>query len=445
MFAPVLLLACTMPIGDSAAPAGTLEVTVEQDGDTPVRRVRWTTPEASTGAVEFGVGGFTHQVESDEAALEHEVTVAGVGAGQEWQLRVVAEGESASWESDVVDIRADYPPTELPIPVLSIGEASAGPGYTLTPVRTGEEVRITAYGPDGRAAWWSEPQVTRGFRVRYNEENGEISWLAIDSPEEGPVFRVSTLNGEVRSIPAPTWAHHDFVHLADGRMVVLAHDSRTMEGIEVSGETIQVVSPDGSVRQAWSSWDRWTWDGTGKGGPGGKVEWPHANGLWVNEAGTTAWVSLFYPGCIVEISLIDGRENSVIGGDYSTWTVEGAGFIAQHSPVVSEDGRTLWLMDNGIGGAGAASEARAYSLDPGSHTAQETLLFDDGGAHEAILLGDVIPLDGGASFVNWGTGGTVQTIDTTLTVDWQLDFPLGAFAMLASVSPHLGATAIPER
>ncbi len=401
-------------MGDSAAPAERLEPTVEQDGDTPVRRVRWTTPAVSTGAVEFGVGGFTHQVASDEPAREHEVIVAGVGAGQEWQLRVVAKGASSSWESEVVDIPADHPPTDLPL-------------------------------PDGRAAWWSEPEATRGFRVRYSEANGEISWLASDSPEEGPVFRVSSLTGEVQSIPAPTWAHHDFVHLADGRLVVLAHDSRTLEGIEVSGETIQVVSPDGSVRQAWSSWDRWAWDGTGKGGEGGKVEWPHANGLWVNEAGTTAWVSLFYPACIVEISLVDGRENHIIGGEFSTWTVEGSGFLAQHSPVVSEDGRTLWLMDNGIGGAGAASEARAYALDPGSRTARETLRFDDGGAHEAILLGDVIPLDGGASFVNWGTGGTVQTIDTTLTVDWQLDFSLGAFAMLASVSPNLGATELPER
>ncbi len=416
-----------------------LIIEISQGNDTPVRRVRWSTPEPSTGAVEFGVDGREFRVEDEALGTDHDVIVAGIGAGQDWQLEAISEADASRWTSGVIAILADDAPADLPLPALARGEASAGKGFTLTPIRADTAVRLAAYDAAGRAAWWSEPFTPRGFRGRYTPDTAEMTWLASVQGSSGREFVTSTLDGETRTVPAPDGAHQDFVVLADGSFLVLVLEERTFEGIVVSGESLDRVAVDGSSRKVWSSWDRWTWDGTGKADESGSLEWPHANGLYVNAAETKAWVSLFFPNSVVEINLATGHEDAVLGGSFADWTTEGEGFAGQHSPFVSDDGRSMWIMDNGLTGRDDVAQARGYALDPGTRTATETLVFDDGAAHTGVLLGDVVPLADGGTFVSWGTAGVLQTLDGAGVVDWQLDFDLGSYPMLTEHLADLGA------
>lgn len=90
----LLQLACTDDPAasaeqDSATPfdsaALPLDPEITQGGDTPVRRVRWSTPEISTGRVEYGVDGLDSVRVDDAVGTDHDVLVAGIPAGTEWQ------------------------------------------------------------------------------------------------------------------------------------------------------------------------------------------------------------------------------------------------------------------------------------------------------------------------------------------------------------------------
>ncbi len=439
---PLLLLACTATPGGHSDAEGAellLEIEVTKGNDTPVRRVHWSTSEETTGAVQFGVGELAWQVMDDALGTEHDVLVAGMPAGEDWLLHAVSEGPSGRWASEVVSIPADYAPPELPVPALTVAPSSAVSGFLLTPVRGTTGAFLIAYDTEARPVWWSPEFSPRGFRGRYSPSRGEMAWLeGVSGGSEQ--FVVATLDGDTRTVPAPNSSHQDFVRLADGSFLVFVMDPRTLEGTEVQGESLQSVAEDGSTRTVWTSWDRWTWDGTGKVTDTGLLEWPHGNGLFVNAEETMAAVSLFFPGSIVEIRLADGYEEAVIGGSRSDWTISGDTFQSQHSPYLSADGNTLWLMDNGLASNQVPAEARAYALDRSTRTATASWVFDDGGAHTTVLLGDVIPRENGATLVNWGTAGVTQQLDAEGVIEWQFDFPLGTIPLLVEHLPDLGAT-----
>jgi hypothetical protein len=437
------LLACADVAGESGAAGDApepLEVMVSQGNDTPARRVRWSTPEPSVGVVEFGEGGAGLVVEDPTEGTEHEVVVVGAPAGRAWQLRVLATAGDRRWASTVVDVAADPAPGDIPVPLAS-GKNTGAAGFLVAPVRGDDAARVAAWNASGELVWWSPSFLPHVYRSRYEADGQRMSWMEFDAGAGTQALVRATLDGDEERVDVPALAHQDFVRLPGGDTLALVLDARVENGTRVHGETLVRIDPNGATRTVWSSWDRWTWDGSGKVSENGDVEWPHANGLSVDTTGQYAFVSLFYADAIVKIALANGHEEWVLGGSHTELTIDGEGFASPHSPVVSADGRQLWLMDNGEAPASDAAEARGYDLDESARRATARWVYSDGDAHTGVVFGDVIPVEGGDVVVNWGTAGVAQRVTENGDERWRLEFPLGTFPMLCEFWEGFGGAA----
>lgn len=432
--------------GGSAAVADSAEITLDpevtQGGDTPVRRVRWTTPEASSGQVEYGVDSLDSVLVDDEIGTEHDVLVAGMPAGVDWQLRVVSETEAERWASEVLPMAAVYAPTGLPVPSLTVPPTEAVNGFQLVPLPATGGAYVAMLNRTGEPVWWNKALPQSVFRSRYDAAAQTVTYVGLNQDTGAQTFITSTLEREETRVPAPQMAHQDFALLPEGGFVVLVLDDRDVDGTTVRGESLQEVAPDGSVRVLWSSWDSLTWDGSGMQTEGGAIEWPHANSLSYDADRRKVMVSLFYLDAIAQIDRDTGTLDWLLGGEQSDWTVEGEGFAGQHAPVMLDDGRLLVLMDNGpLASGGKPAEARAYDLNADTMTATERWTFDDGAVHTGVILGDVSWIGDDAAVVNWGSTGLIQQVNAAGEIQMQLNFGLGEFAEFSEHIDELaGAT-----
>ncbi len=447
----VLLLACTEdPAGlteedsafvrDSATIA--LDPEITQGGDTPVRRVRWTTAEASSGQVEYGVDSLDFVLVDDVVSTEHDVLVAGMPAGIEWQLRAVSETETDRLASEVLAMEAVYAPTGLPVPTLAVAPTDDVNGFQLVPLPATGGAYVAMLNRMGEPVWWNKVMPQSVFRARYDAVAQTVTYVGLNQDTGAQTFITSTLEREETRIPAPQTSHQDFALLPEGGFVVLTLEDRDVDGTTVRGESLQEVSVDGSVRVLWSSWESLTWDGSGMHTEGGAIEWPHANSLSYDADRRKVMVSLFYLDAIAQIDRDTGALDWLLGGPQSDWAVEGDGFAGQHAPVMFDGGRLLVLMDNGpLASGGKPAEARAYTLDPDTMTATERWTFDDGSVHTGVILGDVSWISDDAAVVNWGSAGVIQRVNAAGEVQMQLDFGLGEFAEFSEhIDDLAGAT-----
>ena len=442
-----ILLACVTSnaerdSADSVDPAveGVLPLQLQiTHGKTPVQRVRWSTPEASIGRVEYGVDELDRAVDDVVVGTEHDVLVAGIAAGYGWQLRAVSEAGGTRWESDLVNIDAVSAPIAMPLPILAVPPAEGVEGFELMPLPAKGGAFIAMLNRFGEAVWWSDPLPQFVYRARYDTLAHTVTWVAADPATGDQSFITSTLDGEETRIVAPRASHADFALLPEGGFLVLALEDRDVDGQRVRGETLQEVAPDGTTRQIWSSWDAFSWPGGGHVVEGEGTQWPHANSISYDPDRRKVFVSLFYLDAIAQIDRDTGTLDWLLGGERSDWTVVGDGFAGQHAPEVHEDGRLLALMNNGAPGSQQeAAVAMAYDLDPDTLTATPRWEFDDDASHVSVILGNVSWLGPDDAVVNWGSGGVLQRVNAAGEVRWEVDFGLGEFA---EFSDHVASLA----
>ena len=445
-----ILLACdTAPAEhDSVDSVDSADTAVVEDlvlvpqithGDTPVQRVRWSTPEPTTGRVEYGVDGLDRVAEDDVVGTEHDVIVAGIAAGYGWQLRVVSEAGGTRWESDLVNIEAVSAPIAMPLPILAVPPAEGVEGFELMPLPAKEGAYIAMLNRLGEAVWWSAPSPQFVYRARYDSVNHTVTWVAASQSTGEQTFITSTLDGEETRVAAPISSHADFTFLPDGGFLVLALEDRDVDGQRVRGETLQEVSPDGTTRQIWNSWDQFSWSGGGHVVEGKWIEWPHANSISYDSDSRKVFVSLFYLDAVAQIDRDTGALDWLLGGEFSDWTVLGDGFAGQHAPEVHEAGRLLALMNNGAPGTPVeAAIAMAYDLDPDTLIATPRWQFDDAASHLGVILGNVSWIGPDDAVVNWGSSGVLQRVNAAGEVRWEVDFGIGEFAQF---SDHVASMA----
>lgn len=429
------LFACTGPdsaIGaegsETAAPA-TIEAIVTQAGDTPVHRVQWTTPIASTGEVRYGVEGLTSRIVDDSEGTEHDVWVAGIASGAEWSLQVVAEVDGATATSEVLAVAAVSAPPWVLAPTLTVPPADEVEGFQLCAKTGPQSGFVTLLNRDGAPVWWAETLPLASYRARYDNATATFAWIEAGTDGGEPSFVVSTFDGVQTRTPAPATVHHDFAMVEGGGFITLALDDREIDGVTVRGEQVVEVSAEGAARTLWSSWDTLVWPGdTGKKNEDGTVEWPHANSLYYDEAREKVLVSLLYLDSVVQIDRAAATLDWQFGGEGSDWAIGGDGFAGQHGPMSFADGAGMALLDNGTPGqAEEAAVARVYDLDPDAKSASPRWSFDAGGSHTGVLLGNAEWLPDESVVVNWGSAGMISRVDASGETRWEVAFGLGTF------------------
>lgn len=231
--------------------------------------------------------------------------------------------------------------------------------------------------------------------------------------------------GAVREVPE---AHHDLALLDDGSLLWLETDIRSVEDagagagehLDVVGDALQRLWPDGALETVFSSWDALpfvpgesqTWD---SGYYGDAKDWSHANGLDVNAAQDGVLVSFLGISVVIEVSLATGAvlwSLSVLAlEDPAT---RSASF---HSPVWSDTERLKLFINEPLEGDAASYVSEIdVSLDPPRE------VWNSGredSSRYTQALGRVAQLDGDHTLVNYGTEAVIEEIDDLGSPLWR--------------------------
>ena len=214
--------------------------------------------------------------------------------------------------------------------------------------------------------------------------------------------------------PAERWivehAHHDSLHLGDGRYLLTVGELRAVGGDSVTGDTLVVFDvADASVTVVWSAWDQLEVvenAGWNLRLADGSADWTHMNGLARDADTGKIYASLYYDHSILQIDPTTWQTDWILGGESSDFTLSSS-FGPQHSPI--HRGASLWMFDNGSDVA-AGSRLCEYTLDASALTATLAWEWQPESAPFNIVLGSIEIADD-AVLASWGDTGEVRILD----------------------------------
>lgn len=442
-----LLLACGSPPPlQCTAALEPLEPTIPH--------VTWTATEAAQVYVTYGVGEMERTTTPmDVAPGPVDILLPGYGPGQDIQFEAVAETDQGT-STCAGTIRTRTPECA---PALSVvvdqGEASPpfqylmgatwqmGGGGTLFIVdRTGAPVWCVSYDAtynpfDATWAWEGTDLWASRFHQDHNVDDGTAVRFALDGNL-----------AEERDLPM---GHHFFTELppdapdgAGGTLAFLALDVRPWtdpesgETMDVVGDAVMEVTPDGDVRTVLSTWDvldvteSFLWNA---GFYSQGRDWTHGNSIHYNLATDTYLLSLGGLDTLLEMERATGQITRSFGtsgaltGMYGL--AEGATpFHLQHDAFLDEAGDLHFF-------AASMSENGGLSFtvdDQASLLRQSAAVGFDLG-YESFALGQYLPLETGGALLNFATSGVVVEVDAAGAVAWQLETELGH--VLGNVHP----------
>lgn len=239
-----------------------------------------------------------------------------------------------------------------------------------------------------------------------------------------------TMEGEVQEQVAIPDAHHSFTQLPDGTLAALVLDIRPWLDeelgvqVQVYGDAIVEVAPDGTQTTTFSTWD-WRevekndrWDlspyGTNVG------DWTHANSIQYNETNDTWLVSFGHLDLVAEIDRTTGEVLRTFGSEGIPTDALSTPMDFQHEAQWTPDG-TLLLTSLG----GRRDEVLGVEYEVTDEALHEVWSCGKGSGLESRAGGQAIRLANGNTLFNAGTSGTVQEITPEGEVVWQMVTALG--------------------
>ena len=222
--------------------------------------------------------------------------------------------------------------------------------------------------------------------------------------------------------------HHTFARLPDGTIAFPSLDVRPWfskddgKEVDVVGDRILEVAPDGTVTELWSIWDHEspyihdTWYSGFYGDLG--QDWTHANALNYSEARGSYLLSLGHLDTIYEIDQATGE---VLNRFTQDDVISGTVYNFQHDPNWTDDGTLLMIS--------YPEEAPAMAI--------EYAVNDDGTLEEiwsfqrenngTSLLGQARRLGNGNTFLNFGGIGEMREVTPDGNTIWQMSAGLGSW------------------
>ena len=400
-----LLLSCS-PDPVATSPEETLgEFDVEVEASeviSSVLTVRWTTPEAGDGVVDFGEElRYTAEGRLGEDDV-WEATLVGFPANRDAQFRVR--------HGDVVDeVRThtlEPAPSWVPLDPEVVGEGTQG--FLVSGYRSEEGRGALIVDSLGRPVWWYDAlgwgEDTYVSRATLSP-SGDAVWFNTirlrtapdDADAERGVVRVSLDGSEVEHIPLEEH-HHDFWLHEDGTIVYLAVAPAEVDGVAVDLDSVMKRAPDGTIETFYVTEDIVTpttlqpWVNT--------IEYDEANGRY--------WVGAKSLASIIRLDAETGERIDLIGGPKSDWDVDQA-FVDQHGFDLLDDGRLL-LFDNGDI-AEMDSRPTRYLLDEETKTAELEWEYSADPPLYTNFLGDALDLGNGRVLSIWTFESVVMELD----------------------------------
>ena len=386
--------------------------------------VTWTTDVPSTGFVEFGEGedlDLSTPVET-EPATEHEAILLGLPSDTVASFRVVAEVDGAVAEGTLESVTTGPLPPQLPNPTV---EGTGHAGYMAIPL-LGAVPGVTVLDAQGRIIWY---HIYEGdldlFRARLSHDGRSVLYNAADVSDEPSenteIVRVSLDGSEISGVDIP-WLAHDFVELPDGTLTGIALDIREVDGEDVRGDKLVEVTPDGTQTEIWSTFD--CWDPNEVVGTDQESGWTWTNAIDYDAAEDGYHVGIRNFSSIVEVDRATGACEWALGGAAATLDMEvgSSAFLHQHQFQVL-DGSVL-VFDND-GGAGLASRAIEYAVDPDAGTAEQIWSYTADPPIYSFVLGDVNRFDDGDTLITWSVLGQIDRVTSAGESVWRLNTSMG--------------------
>lgn len=432
----LLLLAC--------AEAPPLECTASVDEHIgTVIHITWDAPEAATAYVEFN--GLTTPSQDVNGAVD--IPLYGIPEETAVTFRAVSESDAGAsfCEGEITTGTLNGPPSFS----LSVDEAGQDPDvpYLLGALWSlGTTAGIFITNRAAELVWWYpldgehnpyEVLPAAGGGFVYNSFNAD------HSIDDGSISTVSLGGDELAKTETPG-GHHFFTTVGDDALAWLAVDIRTWDDPE-SGETIDVVgdqilelAPDGTTRTIFSTWDAMEVE---KGTdwnlgfyPQGK-DWTHANSLNYYPETDHYLISFNSIRLVLEIDRATGAVVRSFGDttqfDDAYAVAEGDAWEHQHDVTFVGDDEIQMF-----GSAGGRSGGLRYRIDAASQSLIQTQSVGFNLDMSTFVLGQNITLANGNSLLNYATLSSLVEVDTAGEVVWQLDN--GSGLLFGNVHPFTG-------
>jgi arylsulfate sulfotransferase len=362
------------------------------------------------------------------------IAVLGLLPETAYQLRlVVYGGASASADSQFLDL-AEFTTGSLPadLPSYTASGATPLPGYL---VFSAAPFGLIIDG-SGRVVWYKRfPAPGPSLNFMAQETGMLVGVLATaDTADDNPFVEIGPAGFERRQLRCGAARHlrfHDLRLMADDSYWIMCDETRTMDltalggdpSAQVTGTTLQHVSPAGTVLFEWSPFDHFQiTDADPSVYQGGvAVNWTHGNSFDFDTDGNI----LLSFRSLNELTKIDAQSGAVVwrmGGLRNQFTFEGgadAGFTRQHNVRVVGPGRFI-LLDN-LGGGTTGSRYERYGVDAGTFTATLEQSYGSSPAVTTAIGGSVQAVESDRYLVSFGTEGRVELFDVSGTKLWSVD------------------------
>lgn len=413
----ILLLGC------KSGPVAINDVTAETSAQVVTAiNVSWTTEEASSGYVEFGLTeDYGEQTPMTASGTSHTATVL-MPPDSEVHYRVVIPGEEDSTTSDEVAATGTLPSN---LPLLTVtGDAISDQFITLpilgsvtAPVIIDGAGNIRWYHIDDRGldVYRALPSVD-GESVLYNAAS-----VSGDPAADSMIVRVALDGSWEETIEIPLLAH-DFVEHPDGTLGVMVTEFREgTDGEEIRGDSIVEVAPDGTMTTVWSAWDCFDpevdqVDETEEG-------WTFGNALDYDPDEDVYYQGMRNFSSIAKIDRATGSCEWVfgsIGADIEPASGR-ATFLHQHQFQVLDDSILIFDNDGGL----STSRAMEFSMEDGAAEWEDIWSYEPDPSIYTFVLGDVHRFDDGDTLITWSVSGQIDRVDSSGVPNWTLNSALG--------------------
>lgn len=364
-------------------------------------------------------------------ATDGSATAWGLPPGLEVDFWLAFDSDGDVVESDVSTVTTGSPESGMPsLSAEGDSDRAFDGALALTTSVTSPGSAVLIDG-QGRYRWWAH--VSEGGhvgRARLSVDGEHILSMPVNNgPDEtDPLVRFA-LDGSVVEEVLVEGQHHDFLELSDGTLVFLVKEYGDYEGVQVPGDRLVEVAPDGTQTEIWNAWD-WLDPSTEPSSlPDG--EWTHANALGFDEAEQAYYVNFLGLQALFKIDRASGDilwkmgtddsdfersdgDLTILQGSHQFEFLEGSLLAFENGPPTAQDSRAVELsfdVDEPV-----MQELWSWSADPAMYT---------------YSLGDVERLASGDTVVDFSANGVMVQVDSEGAEQWRLSAELGgAFGYL---------------